>query len=185
MTWIFGYGSLMWEPGFAYQERKSAQLSGYHREFCMVATRNRGTKEVPGMVLSLAPGGQVVGMAYRIERAQEPQALSYLDEREGVGRAHRRVVVPVGAWEARQPGAFFPTWTYLPILTSPSYRCTLSLQERARLVAMGRGIKGTSFDYLRLLLRELAQLGVSEPALEELFECTRSLMPEQAALSAD
>ena len=94
-TWIFGYGSLMWNPGFAYHCWRPALLSGYHRSYGMFSTRNRGTTGQPGMILSLAPGRHCTGRAFHVEPGQEQAALEYLDEREGLGRAHLRVRVPL------------------------------------------------------------------------------------------
>jgi glutathione-specific gamma-glutamylcyclotransferase len=168
MTWVFGYGSLMWNPGFPCGERRPAVLRGYHRAYMMYSTRNRGTPESPGMVLSLAPGGQCVGMALRIEPGQEAEALAYLDKREGVGRAHRRVLVPIH-WHAAPAGPEQHAYTFLPILTYCNYIWGVPVERQAELVARGRGKTGTSFDYLRQVLEELARLRVAEPTLERLF----------------
>jgi cation transport protein ChaC len=168
MRWIFGYGSLMWFPGFPYLERRAARLKGYHREFCMVSHRNRGTEEVPGLVLSLCPGGELVGLAFRYDAEAEAEVLKYLDEREGVDRAHKRAVVPIEMLEESGPSLVHGL-TYLPILTAPNYDCQMPLERRAELVAQGRGKIGSSHEYLRLLLEELDKLQVSEPGLSELF----------------
>src|SRR5689334_7846512 len=95
MQWVFGYGSLMWLPGFECLEKRPAILKGYHRLYGIVSHRNRGTKENPGMVLSLAPGGEIKGLALRFDPKQTEKVLKYLDDREGTGRAHRRAAVPV------------------------------------------------------------------------------------------
>lgn len=168
MSWIFGYGSLMWFPGFTYRERRAARLKGYHREFCMVSTRNRGTTEAPGLVLSLCPGGELVGLAYRYDRAEEGEVLKYLDDREGVDRAHKRAVVPIELLDGPGPRTVH-TLTYLPILTAPNYDCRMPLDKRAALVAQGRGKIGSSYEYLRLLLEELGKLNVADAGLSSLF----------------
>jgi cation transport protein ChaC len=170
--WVFGYGSLMWNPGFEHAERRPARMGGYHRAYMMYSTRNRGTPEAPGMVLSLAPGGECVGMALRVARERQAEALAYLDKREGVGRAHRRVLVPLQWLDA--PGT--PpqhAWVFLPILTYCNYIWGVPLERQAELVAHGAGYTGTSFDYLRRLLDELARLRVVEPTLERLFAESR------------
>lgn len=168
MSWIFGYGSLMWSPGFTYRERRAARLKGYHREFCMVSTRNRGTTEAPGLVLSLCPGGELVGLAYRYDPAEETEVLKYLDDREGLDRAHKRATVPVEVLDGPAPHLVH-TLTYLPILTAPNYDCCMPLDKRAVLVAQGRGKIGSSYDYLRLLIEELNKLNVTDAGLSELF----------------
>lgn len=170
--WVFGYGSLMWNPGFPVEERRPAFLRGYHRAYMMYSTRNRGTPDCPGVVLSLAPGGECVGMALRVEPGHEAEAIAYLDKREGVGRAHRRVMMPVH-WYPDSLAPAHHVWTYLPILTYSNYIWGVPLERQAELVACGCGSTGTSFDYLRLLLDELGELGVSEPRLERLFAAAR------------
>ena len=180
MGWIFGYGSLMWYPGFPFQERRAARLRGYHRDFCMVSTRNRGTEQAPGLVLSLCPGGELVGMAYSYDPAREAEVFQYLDEREGLHRAHERCIVPIEFTDGAEPRGV-PCWTYLPVITAPNYHGTMPIPKRAELVAQGCGKIGTSYEYLRLLMEELDKLNVREPALAELFEESRRLCEELQA----
>src|SRR5579884_4544498 len=80
--WVFGYGSLMWRPGFSYQAREPATLHGRRRAFCIYSVHHRGTYDRPGLVLGLAPGGAVRGMAYKVAERDWPQAYAYLRERE-------------------------------------------------------------------------------------------------------
>ncbi len=175
MKWVFGYGSLMWNPGFPWCRRRPARLGGYHRAYMMYSTRNRGTPDCPGMVLSLAPGGACVGMAMQIEPGREPEALEYLDKREGCGRANRRIVVPLRFMD--DPGGpLVAAWTYVPILTYSNYIWGVSPARQAELVVRGCGKTGTSYDYLRLLLEELAELDISEPRLERLFADAQALL---------
>ncbi len=183
MRWIFGYGSLMWLPGFACLEKRPAVLKGYHRVYGIVSTRNRGTKENPGMVVSLAPGGETRGLALRFDPAQTPKVLKYLDDREGLNRAHRRVAVPVWTVAGATPG-WLPCWTYLPVLTYENYNGALPLERQAALVAVGRGSIGSALEYLTLLLDECGKLGVQEHTLERLLAEARRVQPEgQAAAS--
>ncbi len=80
--WVFGYGSLMWRPGFAYLERRAAVLHGRRRAFCIYSVHHRGTPARPGLVLGLAPGGSVRGVAYRVADADWADVVAYLRERE-------------------------------------------------------------------------------------------------------
>ena len=64
--WVFGYGSLMWSPGFSYKEKAAGRLHGYHRALCILSTRYRGTKRKPGLVMGLCRGGSCWGMAFRV-----------------------------------------------------------------------------------------------------------------------
>src|SRR5688500_12422581 len=65
--WVFGYGSLMWSPGFAYKQKAPGRLHGYHRALCILSTRYRGTRRKPGLVMGLCRGGSCWGMAFRVE----------------------------------------------------------------------------------------------------------------------
>src|SRR5580692_7865027 len=80
--WVFGYGSLMWRPGFAFAERRAAIAHGRRRAFCIYSVHHRGTPERRGLVLGLAPGGATRGAAYRIAEADWPKTYDYLCERE-------------------------------------------------------------------------------------------------------
>src|SRR5260370_1055095 len=93
--WIFAYGSLMWDPGFAYAEAQPALLRGYHRSFCVYSPRHRGTPERPGIVLGLDRGGACKGIAYRVPAAHVAAALHYLGGRDA-GRGGRVCVAVRG-----------------------------------------------------------------------------------------
>src|SRR5437870_4447921 len=82
--WVFGYGSLMWRPDFAFAERVEAQLIGAHRALCVYSFVHRGTPEKPGLVLGLDRGGACRGIAYRVAAADRDATIGYLREREQV-----------------------------------------------------------------------------------------------------
>jgi len=184
MQWIFGYGSLMWQPGFECLEKRPAVLKGYTRVYGIVSTRNRGTKENPGMVVSLSPGGETKGLALRFDPAKTKAVLKYLDDREGLNRAHKRVAVPVWTIAGATPG-WIPCWTYLPVLTYENYvqSMALSADQKATFVAHGRGKIGTALEYLSLMLDECGKLGVEEPGLERLLADARQRIPVERAAS--
>ena len=98
--WIFGYGSLMWSPGFSYKQSALGRVHGYHRALCILSTRYRGTHRRPGLVMGLCRGGSCWGMAFRIPRSEVRRALARLWSREMPRRVYQpRVVaalVPVG-----------------------------------------------------------------------------------------
>ena len=169
MEWVFGYGSLMWNPGFAYAGESPARLMGYHRVYQMMSTRNRGTPERPGLLLSLAPGGKCLGKAFRIDPACREESLKYLDEREGIGRAHRRVIVPVFLERDSTP-TLVHGWTYLPRHDYTNYIWGIGVERQAELVMQGEGKTGTAFEYLDLLMKSLHSMGVDEPNLERLYQ---------------
>ena len=81
--WVFGYGSLIWNPGFEVEERRIARLPGWHRSFCMSSIHHRGTEEAPGLVLALdeAPGEHCDGVAFRVAAARRDATIAYLRDR--------------------------------------------------------------------------------------------------------
>src|SRR5437879_13903720 len=101
--WVFGYGSLMWRPGFEFEERVPARLIGEHRALCVYSFVHRGTPEKPGLVLGLDRGGACRGVAFRIAQKNRAAPIAYLPEREQVTSVYREVTRSV--WlenEARQ-----------------------------------------------------------------------------------
>ena len=91
--WIFGYGSLMWRPGFDYVERHAAWIEGYHRALCVYSHVHRGTPERPGLVMGLDAGGDCRGVAFLVAPERRDATLAYLRARELVrgGRAGGQV----------------------------------------------------------------------------------------------
>src|SRR5262245_41671716 len=80
--WVFGYGSLMWRPGFEFIEQVPARLIGEHRALCVYSFDHRGTPEKPGLVLGLDRGGACRGIAFRVAMAQRDFTIEYLRARE-------------------------------------------------------------------------------------------------------
>ena len=159
-VWIFGYGSLIWRPGFDFLGKAPARLEGYRRAFCRYSFRHRGTPEHPGLVIGLREGGACEGMAFRIAPGEEPAVLAYLDEREGEGYLRKRV--PVRLLEG---GREVWAWTYIPNPDHPSYFGEEESARLVELVATGRGESGTALDYLRNLVEQLIPLQASDPEL--------------------
>lgn len=166
-VWIFGYGSLMWKPGFAFLRTAPARLDGFHRALCIRSEHWRGTAERPGCVLGLAPGGSCVGRAFAVPTADEPAILALLDERENVGvYLYERRRLPITLLD---DGCRVEAWTYLARVDHPRFEPELPRAELlARLrTAVGRG--GSNLDYLRETVGHLRELGIREAELEELL----------------
>jgi glutathione-specific gamma-glutamylcyclotransferase len=161
-VWFFGYGSLIWRPGFPWSERRPALLEGWQRAFCRYSLRHRGTPQRPGLVIGLREGGSCVGVAYGVAPEDAPAALAALDEREGAGYLRRELPVRFGLDGS---GPAVPAWLYIPNPQHPSYFGRQDPARLVHLVATGRGESGTALDYLRDLIAHLNDMGVSEPEL--------------------
>jgi len=154
-------------------------MQAYHRWFCMVSTKGRGTPEVPGMMLGLVPGGSCIGKAYRIALGKEHEALAYLDEREGENRGNRRVMVPVRIL-ARPGSVLESAWTYLPMVSNPNYVGVMDdVAQMVELILAGVGKRGSCHDYLRNLMDEVDKLGVEEPRLADLLQQVNQALAAQ------
>ena len=171
--WVFGYGSLMWKPGFDHVERRLARLDNYTRRFAMWSWHYRGTRQVPGLVLGLdwAPGRSCTGVAFRIDRDREREIRDYLQERELISYAYFETLQPLtlladdGGPDARCDGL-----CYILDRTHPQYAGGLSDAEQAECIARATGTSGPNADYLHSTCTHLNELGISDPELQALAE---------------
>ena len=168
--WVFGYGSLMWDPGFAYARSCSALLRGYHRAFCVYSNRYRGTPEQPGLVLGLDRGGACRGIAYRIAQHQIGDTLENLWAREMPRRTYRPRLLHVDV-----AGERVQALTFIADPAHPSYAGRLPLEEIAALIARGVGARGANIEYLVNTLRHLEALGVRDPGLRRIHSAVEKL----------
>lgn len=163
--WVFGYGSLMWRPGFAYAERAAATLHGRRRAFCIYSVHHRGTYERPGLVLGLAPGGACRGVAYRIADADWSATYAYLLEREQPTETYIEARRPVRLADGR----LVESLVFLSDVRHPQWAGRLSLERQAELIAGASGLSGRNADYLRDLVDHLRQARIRDRALETLL----------------
>ncbi len=161
--WVFGYGSLMWRPGFDYLERIPARLRGLHRALCVFSYVHRGTPEHPGLVFGLDRGGMCRGMAYRVAASARAKTIAYLRAREQVTsvylEAMRRIELEDGS--RRQLDAL----CYLVDRGHVQYAGRLTLAERVHYVRQGHGQSGHNRDYVLNAVRALEALGYRETDL--------------------
>jgi cation transport protein ChaC len=169
-VWIFGYGSLMWNPGFAFCEAVPAMLRGYHRRFCVYSHSYRGTPERPGLVLGLDRGGSCRGIAFRVPAVDAEAALSYLWEREMRERSYRMVALPVAT-----PAGTVKARAFVVDRAHPHYAGRLPLDETARLILQGVGGRGPCRQYLENTVLRLEALGVIDGPLHRLAAKVRQL----------
>lgn len=164
--WVFGYGSLMWRPGFPFVERKGAVLHGRRRAFCIYSVHHRGTYERPGLVLGLAPGGATRGAAYRVAAADWPEVYAYLREREQPTETY------VEAWrEVRLDGGQrAPALVFLSDKGHRQWAGDLSLERQAELIHGAVGLSGRNEDYLTDLVEHLRAEGIRDEGMERLLK---------------
>ncbi len=162
--WVFGYGSLMWRPGFRYRERRPARLYGFHRALCVYSVRYRGTDKKPGLVLGLDRGGSCVGRVFRVAAKDAERVLAYLHKREMPRRVYDpswlRVETPLGPVRA---------YVFVVRRDHSQYTGRLSVRRMVPLVLAGRGIGGTCLDYVRETVRHMEELGVADTALHRVL----------------
>ncbi len=177
-TWIFGYGSLMWQPGFPYKEALAARLDGYHRALCLYSHRYRGTEEKPGLVLGLDHGGHCHGRAFLIDDDDLDRVMAYLDEREMITGAY----APTYRYVELRDGRTARAYNFIVRNDHPQYAGRISRSEAARLVRQGRGERGTAMEYLKNTLEHLAETGIVEEELEKIYRAAMSASGNQPHL---
>ena len=171
--WVFGYGSLIWDPGFPVAERQLARLSGWHRSFCMRSIHHRGSETAPGLVLALdeAPGATCAGVAFRVAPGAEAETLTALRERELISSAYLERVLPV----TLTTGAQVPALVYVIDPHHVQYCGGLALEDQAQIIATARGGRGPNRDYLFATAAHLHDLGIADPDLDWLAARVRAL----------
>jgi cation transport protein ChaC len=172
-NWVFGYGSLMWRPGFPFLEKEAATLHGRRRAFCIYSVHHRGTHERRGLVLGLAPGGATRGVAYRVAAADWADTYAYLREREQPTETYVEARVTVRLADGRRIEAL----SFLSDRAHPQWAGELSLERQAALIAGATGLSGRNVDYLADLVEHLREMGVHDRAMEKLLAMVRAIPP--------
>ena len=168
--WVFAYGSLMWDPGFAFTEQRLGVLRGYHRRFCIYSLRHRGTPEAPGLVFGLDHGGACRGMLYRVARATALPVLETLWAREMVSSVYKPKLLPVRA----DGGAILNACAFVVDRGHPQYCRGLDLAASAALIRRSVGGRGPNIDYLVNTVEHLETLGIADHGLRHLLAAVRS-----------
>jgi len=168
--WIFGYGSLMWRPGFPFVEQQTATLQGYHRAFCIQSHHYRGTPEYPGLVLGLDRGGSCTGTAFRVTDQDWDNVVAYLNERELIGYAYEPRVLPIILDERS-----VPAYTFVADSDHEHYAGNQGLEKSAEIIMGASGIMGRNCDYLINTIHELETRGYQDQGHHELLDRVRYL----------
>ncbi len=173
-NWVFGYGSLMWNPGFRFSERRRAVIHGYHRSLCMLSHMYRGTPERPGLVLGLDTGGACQGIAFKVAGEDWEETTAYLRAREQVTNMYHELIKPV---KLMGDGALkVPAMFYAVNRAHRQYAGRLSLEDQLHHVRQGHGQSGSCSDYVLNTVQHLREEGIRDHPLEKL---AHALLREQ------
>ena len=164
--WVFGYGSLMWRPGFTFIEQVPARLIGEHRALCVYSFDHRGTPEKPGLVLGLDRGGACRGIAFRVAATQRDEVINYLRGREQTTHVYREVMRSV--WLENEARERVSALTYVVDRGHVQYAGRLSPQEQLRYVRQGHGRSGNNRDYVLETVRSIEAQGFRDAQLHQL-----------------
>lgn len=169
--WVFGYGSLLWNPGFEPVERVTATLSGYRRSFCMLSIHHRGTVENPGLVLALDEGDDTcTGIAFRVAEPDEDRVLAELRERELISSAYVEKNLPLALKDGRGVDAL----AYVISRDHEQY-CQFDLETQAQMIARSVGGRGPNPEYLYNTAEHLEKMGIHDPDMAWLVNRVRHL----------
>ncbi|WP_147125856.1 gamma-glutamylcyclotransferase [Shimia ponticola] len=171
-TWIFGYGSLIWNPGFEPAEQVLGRLSGYARSFCMWSIHHRGTPEEPGLVLALDSDDAATcdGMAFRVPEHSHDKIIAYIRERELVSSAYLEERVALTLRDGREIEAL----AYVVDRDHEQYTGHLDIETQADVIARARGGRGPNTDYLYSTAEHLTDLGIEDRTLTQLAALVRA-----------
>lgn len=168
--WIFGYGSLMWDPSIEFEEVRQAKCTGYQRSFCLWDEAGRGTVDDPGLMLAIDQGGRCDGLVFRINAQKLEHETFVLFRRE--------MIAP----------AYCPTWLKLDSEEGPiealgfvanraheNIRPDIPLPDQAKMIACAEGFLGTNFDYLSDTFGHLKMLDIDDPYVTDLYDSVLAL----------
>lgn len=171
--WVFGYGSLVWNPGFDVQDSVIGTLPDYHRSFCMRSIHHRGTEDHPGLVLALDAwsGAQCQGVALSVATDQQDEVLAYLRERELISSAYLERMLEVELSDGRRVEAV----TYVVDAGHAQYCGGIDLEEQAQIITTAVGGRGPNTEYLYNTTSHLNELGIVDVDLNWLVDRVRTL----------
>ena len=172
--WVFGYGSLIWNPGFPVAERRLATMHGFQRSFCMSSIHHRGTDADPGLVLALDPARDATctGVAFRVPDDKADHTVDYLRERELISSAYIERVLPV----TFEDGARVRALSYVVDTEHVQYVGGMDLERQAQIIAHAVGGRGPNTEYLWNTVSHLGELGIEDAELEWLNTRVREIV---------
>lgn len=172
--WIFGYASLMWNPGFDVAQTELATLKGFDRSFCMSSIHHRGTEEEPGLVLALDAKSNAAcrGLALRVADGKEQAAITYLRERELISSAYVEQIVSLDL----DVGQTVSAVAYVVDPKHEQYVANMALETQAQIIAKAVGGRGPNTEYLWNTVDRLSGLGIEDTSLTWLATRVRQLV---------
>ncbi|HCI45964.1 MAG TPA: gamma-glutamylcyclotransferase [Rhodospirillaceae bacterium] len=168
--WVFGYGSLMWNPGIRHDHAEMVLLRGYHRRFCVLSHRYRGTPERPGLVLGLDRGGACWGMAFRIPAEHVAECAEYLWYREMISEVYKPTLISLNLRDGPQRAV-----TFRVRRDHHQYYPGHDLDEVADIIARSVGPRGANVEYLDQTVCHLRQMKIRDPQLETLWHSVQGI----------
>lgn len=175
--WVFGYGSLMWNPGFQFQVRLGARAFGYRRSLCIRSFVHRGTPERPGLVLGLDRGGSCRGAAFKVNAEDREEVLDYLRKRELVTNVYLERHLRLALEDGREVRAI----GYVVDRAHPQYAGALDVEEAARIVHVSAGQSGPNEAYVANTVAHLKEMGIRDAWLEGVAAAVRARKPQAVA----
>lgn len=164
--WIFGYGSLMWDPGFPFSESSRAKIYGFHRALCVRSIRYRGTESLPGLVFGLDRGGSCTGVGFRVETRHQRKVATYLQDREMLNNIYDPSIRPIVLADGRNEQAL----TFIVRKQHPAYVKKLTVEQIAEIVASASGQRGRNIDYVTSTLHLLQSFGIHDRTLDSISQ---------------
>lgn len=171
---IFAYGSLMWDPGFYFEDVQLARVAGYERKFCLAMERGRGSPDTPGLMAGLDIGSHCDGLVFRIGAEQADHETAVIWRREMISYGYVPTVVA-----AETDAGTIPAITFVVDRACDRYAGAHGVAESARLIALAEGMNGTNFEYLDNLVGQLNLLGLDDPHIAELHEMAERVRIEE------
>jgi len=168
--WVFGYGSLMWDPGFRFEEVRRARVSDHTRRFILKTSHGgRGSPEAPGVMAALDAGDGCEGLVFRIDRDHIEAETEILWRRERIGPAYKSAFIE--AIVADRPVTVL---AFVADHSADSIVAGLTRAEQIHLLATGTGFLGTSLEYLTKIARQFAALGIEDEYVSALLRDTEA-----------
>ena len=164
--WVFGYGSLIWRPGFEHIDARQALLRGLHRQLCVYSFTHRGTEERPGLVFGLDRGGACRGMAFEVDKPIWEKTHAYLREREQGNDVYKE------SWRSVKldDGRVVDALTFVADRDHRQYAGRLPREDQLRLVRQGVGNSGKNPEYVINTYAHLAQMEIKDETLKWLHD---------------